>query len=72
MIDALFHFVGSWLIDVLLVALFYWPGWLVLRIVTIGRYPPGRKQPHDAVLVAVIGLSAVPAALTIWFQFSGS
>ncbi|GAA5178313.1 hypothetical protein GCM10025771_17360 [Niveibacterium umoris] len=58
--------------EVLLAVLFYWPGWLVLRIVTIGRYPPARNQPHDPVFVAVIGLCAVLAAVTVWFHFWGS
>ncbi|MCX9158625.1 hypothetical protein OPU71_21130 [Niveibacterium sp. 24ML] len=72
MIDAISSFVGSWLVDVLLAVVFYWPGWVVLRIVTFGRYPPQRKQPHNAVFVSVIGLAALLAALTIGYQLSGS
>jgi hypothetical protein len=29
-------------------AIFYWPGWLALRVFTLGRYPrnDGKRVPH--------------------------
>lgn len=68
MMDGIFKFVASWIVDVLLTAVFYWPGWLVLRVLTLGRYPPKRRQPHNVVFVSVIGLSALLVALTIAFS----
>lgn len=49
-------------LEPLLMAVFYWPGWLSLRIVTFGRYPPARGVPHNRMAVATFGL-AVPIAL---------
>jgi|SoiMethySBSTD1v2_1073268.scaffolds.fasta_scaffold980230_1 hypothetical protein len=39
--------------------LFYWPGWLALRVVTLGRYPPRRPVQHNRVLVSAIGAAAI-------------
>jgi hypothetical protein len=32
--------IAEFLLDVLLIGVFYWPGWLFLRVLTLGRYPP--------------------------------
>ncbi|MBB4014942.1 hypothetical protein [Niveibacterium umoris] len=72
MIEGIFNFVASWLVEVLLTVVFYWPGWLVLRLVTVGRYPPRLEQPHNVVFVSTIGFAALLAALTIGYQLSGS
>lgn len=46
-------------IEVVLIKLFYWPGWLVLRCLTLGRYPPAAPEtPHNKGFVAVTGLAA--------------
>ncbi|WP_456280325.1 hypothetical protein M1D55_05485 [Cupriavidus sp. JZ107] len=40
----------------------YWPGWLVLKIVTLGRYPasPMRRDAwYEFELVAVAGMLAI-------------
>ncbi|ESH95102.1 hypothetical protein B551_0219935 [Cupriavidus sp. HPC(L)] len=40
----------------------YWPGWLVLKIVTLGRYPasPMRRDAwYEFELVAVVGMLAI-------------
>ena len=65
--DSIFNFVASWIVDVVLTAVFYWPGWIVLRVLTFGRYPLGRKQPHNVIFVSVIGLCSCVAALIVSF-----
>jgi hypothetical protein len=57
-------------IELLFVGIFYWPGWLILRVVTIGRYPPPQTQPHNREFVAGIAFAVFIAAVT--FHFSGS
>lgn len=34
--------------------LFYWPGWVLLRIITVGHYPPARGAPHYRHAVALL------------------
>lgn len=65
MLDSVFSFIASWIVDVLLTVVFYWPGWLVLRVVTLGRYPPEQKQAHNVLFVSAIGASALLTALTV-------
>lgn len=71
MIDAILElcarFIHGFIVDVLLVGIFYWPGWLSLRIVTFGRYPPSRHQPHHVEFVAGMGLVAFLAGITLYF-----
>ena len=52
---------GGALVEILLVKIFYWPGWLVLRGLTIGHYPPqeaAAEAEHNKEFVAFIGLLA--------------
>lgn len=49
--EVVLRFVG----EVVLVGIFYWPGWLALRIVTLGRYPPLKSKPHSKEFVAAFG-----------------
>lgn len=55
--------IGEFIADVVLVGIFYWPGWLFLRILTFGRYPPPQSQPHNREFVGAFGLSAILVAL---------
>ena len=59
----MFEFALQIIVEGILVGIFYWPGWLVLRIVTIGRYPPPKGINHNEELVAVCGLAVLIAIL---------
>ncbi|MCL2523310.1 MAG: hypothetical protein FWF20_06275 [Betaproteobacteria bacterium] len=50
------------LIEFILTWVFYWPGWAVLRVLTLGRYPP-RQREHNREFVAVCGF--VPCLIAI-------
>lgn len=50
------EFIAEFLLNVVLVGVFYWPGWLFLRVLTLGRYPPRGAGKHDPEFVAVFGL----------------
>lgn len=64
MLDAILETLFEFILEKILVGVFYWPGWLVLRIVTWGRYPPIRPELHNETFVAVMGLAALMALLT--------
>ena len=36
--------------------LFYWPGWLLLKLLTIGRYPPKQAVAHNRFAVALFAI----------------
>lgn len=69
--DAIAEFVvrtvGPMILEVVFVPVFYWPGWLVLRVVTLGRYPPVRGMKDEREFVAVIGFAALLLGVTIFF-----
>jgi hypothetical protein len=49
--EVVLRFVG----EVVLVGIFYWPGWFALRIITLGRYPLLKGKPHSKEFVAAFG-----------------
>lgn len=65
--DAIAEFVvrvvGSFIVEVVFIGIFYWPGWLLLRAITFGRYPPDKSQPHSKEFVAGVGFIAVVVAV---------
>jgi hypothetical protein len=58
--------IAEFLLDVLLIGVFYWPGWLFLRVLTLGRYPP-RGGKHDPEFVAVFGVVLLVVILLLGF-----
>jgi len=71
--ESVVGFVARFAMYVLFQFALYWPGWLVLKIVTLGRYPasPLRREAwYDFELVAcvgglaIIGIGIAIAALT--------
>lgn len=55
-------------VEVLLLGIFYWPGWLILRTVTVGRYPPPRGRERNEEFVACVALVVFIAAITVYFS----
>jgi hypothetical protein len=47
--------IGGFLLD----KVFYWPGWFLLRVVTLGRYPPSGSMAHNRAFVALFGFAAL-------------
>jgi hypothetical protein len=52
------------LLNVATVGLFYGPGWLLLKVLSLGRYPP-RGEPHSVAFVALTGLVLVVTLLVV-------
>ena len=50
-----------------LIAIFYWPGRVVLRVLSKGRYPPAGGRRHDIELVALVGLALFLLVLSVVF-----
>lgn len=48
---------------------FFWPGWLVVKIITLGRYPrsihPGKADWLDYELLSFIGVVAAAGAFVL-------
>lgn len=69
MLDALVEFVarfvGSAIVEIVFLGIFYWPGWLILRVVTLGRYPPAKGEPHNHEFVAAVAVAALLAAIVV-------
>lgn len=57
--------VGHFLVEVVLVGIFYWPGWLFLRTLTFGRYPPKRTHPHSEEFVGAFGFAAILVSILL-------
>jgi hypothetical protein len=60
--------VGQFVLEVVIVGVFYWPGWIILRVVTLGRYPPERSEPHNRKFVAAVGVASLLAGLTLFYS----
>ena len=58
-------------VEILFVGLFYWPGWLTLRILTVGRYPPGSSNPHNREFVALVGFAMALLLFSIIYTGNG-
>ncbi len=68
MLDAIAAFLGDFILEVLLIGVFYWPGWLILRVLTLGKYPPPRPQSHNQYFVSSIPVILGLAGLTFYFS----
>lgn len=53
-------------LEVILVKVFYWPGWLFCKLATLGFYPPRRDQPHAEDFVALLGFLAIIFPVIFW------
>lgn len=73
--DALWGFFGGVFKLLAFELVFFWPGWLVLKVVTLGQYPKLTKHGRCAIdyedvqLVSYVGLSAVLAALILVVKY---
>lgn len=68
MIEIIGEFLAYVLVDLVFVGIFYWPGWLILRVISFGRYPPARDQGHNKEFVAAVALVVLISALTIYYS----
>jgi hypothetical protein len=58
-----------WLFAVLYIEKIFYPiGWLMLKILTVGRYPPPSPSERTREFVALLPLFAAIVGVTIWFS----
>ena len=67
--EVILRVVGQFIGEGLFVGIFYWPGWLVLRVVTFGRYPPLQSSPHNREFVATVAVVVFLAGVTVYFSY---
>lgn len=48
--------IGTALVELLIVKIFYWPGRVFLKGLTLGKYPPAVETSHNREFVACMGL----------------
>ena len=68
MFETVAEFVAYVFMNLVLVGIFYWPGWLILRIATLGHYPPPADRDHSKEFVAGVALVVFIVALTIYYS----
>lgn len=67
-VEVVTRVVGQLIIEVLLVGIFYWPGWVILRVLTFGRYPPLQSEPHNREFVAMVALAMLLAGVVFYYS----
>lgn len=72
MLDALLELIvrliGQFLLEVVFYGLFYPVGWLMLKILTFGQYPPPTPNSHNREFVAIFPVVPILIAVTLAFS----
>ncbi len=68
MLDALLEFIAKFLVEIVFYTVLYGIGWVMLRAITLGRYPPAHPQKHNDQLVALFPVAALFIGLTVAFS----
>lgn len=68
MLDALFELIARFLVEFIFFTVLYGIGWIMLKIVTFGRYPPRPPKKHNEELVALLPLAILFAVITFAFS----
>jgi hypothetical protein len=58
------------LFGTLIEKIFYWPGWLMLRLITCGRYPPQEGVKHNQFAVGLFALTVTISASALLAQIA--
>lgn len=66
MLEALFELVARFLVEFLFYKVLYAAGWIMLKAITLGRYPPPHK--HNEELVALFPLATLLLGLALVFS----
>ena len=68
MLEALFEIVARFLVEFLFYTVLYGVGWIMLKAITLGSYPPPRPQKHSQELVALLPVATLFVGLTFAFS----
>jgi hypothetical protein len=64
-LDWLFELFVHRIIGGALEILFYWPGWLLLKVLTFGKYPPKQTVQHNRLAVALFAIAALAFVMAV-------
>ena len=67
MLEEITKFIFSIVLHLVFYVVFYWPGWLILRVLTLGNYPPPQSKQHSRIFVS--GITLVTLLIVITFRF---
>ena len=65
MLEALAELVARFVVEFLFYTVFYGIGWVMLKTVTLGRYPPSQPAKHNEELVALFPIATIFVGLTL-------
>ncbi|MCZ4303262.1 hypothetical protein O4G98_00800 [Zoogloeaceae bacterium G21618-S1] len=68
MLDTLFEVVASVLVEFLFYTVLYGVGWVMLKAITLGGYPPKRSQKHNQELVALFPVATFFVGAAVLFS----
>jgi len=68
MLDALLEIVVRFLVEFVFYTVLYGIGWVMLKTITLGRYPPPRDKKHNQELVALFPVATLFAGLTFAYS----
>jgi hypothetical protein len=67
MLDAIVEPLVRFVVDFLFFTVLYAIGWVMLRVITLGRYPPRPTEKHNEQLVALFPVATLFVAITFAF-----
>ncbi|MCB1888978.1 MAG: hypothetical protein KDH20_15320 [Rhodocyclaceae bacterium] len=68
MLDAIFEFIAKVFLEFVFYMLLYGIGWVMLRTLTLGHYPPPPPARHNEELVAAFPVASILAAVTFAYS----
>jgi energy-converting hydrogenase Eha subunit A len=68
MLEALFELTVRFLVEFVFYTVLYGLGWVMLKAITLGRYPPPRPHEHSHELVALFPIAVLFVGLTFAFS----
>jgi hypothetical protein len=68
--EVVIRVVAQFVVETLFVGVFYWPGWVILRVLTLGRYPPPQSHPHNREFVAIMAFAILLAGMALHYSSS--
>ncbi|MBI1907652.1 MAG: hypothetical protein HYS20_15650 [Rhodocyclales bacterium] len=68
MLDALVEFVARIVVEFVFHTVFHGIGWVMLKAVTLGRYPPPRPEKYNEGFVALLPIACLFVGLALAFS----
>ena len=67
MLDARIELIVRFVVEFLFFTVLYGIGWGMLKVITLGRYPPRPPEKHNEQLVALFPVATFFVAITLAF-----